>query len=134
MFEREYWIRVISDFYLIGEEDLFFLNDLIGLVLYDENDNFFDKFFERWIDYVIFLVNYLLSICDFEVGVIVFFGIKGVGYVKFDGDINIYFDFIWKDVWVNGLDDFEIGVWYWIFKIKGRRMNFIFLVLLCDLF
>lgn len=134
MSEREYWIRVISDFYLIGEEDLFFLNDLIGLVSYGENDNFLDKSSEKRIDHAIFLANYLLSTCDFEAGVTVSSGAKGVDYVKFDGDINIYFDLIRKDVRANGLDDFETGVRYWISKIKGRRMNSIPPVSLSDLF
>jgi hypothetical protein len=122
MSEREYWIRVISDFYLIGEKDIFFLNDLIGLVSYDENDNFLDKSAEKRIDHAIFLAEYLLGTGDFEAGVAVSSSGNEVGYVKFDGDVNLYFDLIRNDVRENGLDDYETGVRYWISKIKGRRM------------
>jgi len=122
MAEIEYWIRVISDLYLIGEKDLFFLSDLIGLVSYDENDNFLNKSSEKRINHAIFLANYLLSTGDFEAGISVSSNKNKVGYVKFDGDVKIYFDLIREDIRVSGLDDFETGVRYWISKIKGRRM------------
>lgn len=135
MAEREYWIRVISDFYLIGENDLFFLNDLIGLVSYDENDDFLDKSVEKRINDSILLASYLLSTGDFEAGMIVpsSHG-KEVGYVRFDGDINSYFDLIREDIRLNGLDNFETGVRYWISKKKGRKMIFSPPVFIRDLF
>lgn len=66
--ENQYASDMLKYLYEEGDRDLIFFGQILGVVSYDENDNLFRKTPERRLSDAIKLVNYLISLGDFDIG------------------------------------------------------------------
>ncbi|RXZ36329.1 hypothetical protein D9O50_07255 [Oxalobacteraceae bacterium CAVE-383] len=68
MTNSEYAVDMLNYFYEEGDRDLIFFGQILGAVSYDDEDRLFDKTPEQRMTDAIKLVNYLISLGDFDVG------------------------------------------------------------------
>ncbi len=66
--KNQYASDMLNYLYEEGDRDLIFFGQILGVVSYDENDNLFSKTSERRFNDAIKLVNYLISLGDFDIG------------------------------------------------------------------